>query len=127
MKLLMLYGLAGAAFLVGASAPASAADAKAGEAAFAKCGICHQLGPNAQIVVGPPLNGIVGKTAAAYEGFAYSPGMKRLGEEGYKWTEEKPRRVDRQPEEVAARGAHVAHLSRHFRRRRAGKHHRLSE
>jgi len=88
MKLLMLYGLAGAAFLVGASAPASAADAKAGKAAFAKCGICHQLGPNAQIVVGPPLNGIVGKTAAAYEGFAYSPGMKKLGEEGYTWTEE---------------------------------------
>jgi len=65
-----------------------AADAEAGKAAFAKCGICHQVGPNAQNLIGPPLNGVVGRKAASVEGFSYSPGMKKLGDEGYVWTEE---------------------------------------
>jgi cytochrome c len=72
----------------GASTQALAADAEAGKAAFAKCGICHQVGPNAQIVVGPPLTGVVGRKAASLEGFAYSPGMKKLGDDGYVWDEE---------------------------------------
>jgi cytochrome c len=80
--------LIGVAVIAGLSAPALAADAEAGKAAFAKCGICHQVGPNAQVLVGPPLTGVVGRKAAAYEGFAYSPGMKKLGEEGYVWNEE---------------------------------------
>jgi len=69
-------------------ATSDAADAQAGKAAFAKCGICHQVGPNAQNLIGPPLNGVVGSKAASVEGFAYSPGMKKLGDEGYVWTEE---------------------------------------
>jgi cytochrome c len=81
-------GLSGAA-LIALAGPASAAgDAEAGKAAFAKCGICHQVGPDAQIVVGPPLNGVVGRKAASYPDFAYSPGMKKLGEDGYVWTPE---------------------------------------
>ena len=77
-----------AAALIALAGPASAAgDAEAGKAAFAtKCGICHQVGPDAQIVVGPPLNGVVGGKAASNPDFAYSPGMKKLGEEGYVWT-----------------------------------------
>ena len=70
--------------------PATAAgDAEAGKAAFATtCGVCHQVGPDAQAVVGPPLTGVVGNKAASHEGFAYSEGMKKLGEEGYVWTPE---------------------------------------
>jgi cytochrome c len=83
-----LVGLS-VAVLFAMTAPSLAAgDAEAGKAAFAtQCGICHQVGPNAQTLVGPELNGIVGRKAAAVEGFAYSPGMKKLGDEGYVWTE----------------------------------------
>ena len=88
MKKLVLHGLVGAAVLFGPTMSASAAgDAEQGKAAFAKCAICHQVGPDAKSLVGPPLNGIVGRKAATVEGFAYSPGMKKLGEEGYVWTE----------------------------------------
>ncbi|HUU25813.1 MAG TPA: c-type cytochrome [Methyloceanibacter sp.] len=79
----------GAMAIIALAGPASAAgDADAGRAAFAKCGICHQVGPDAQIVVGPPLTGVVGRKAASYPGFTYSPGMKKLGDEGYVWTPE---------------------------------------
>lgn len=88
MRKLRLVGLS-AAIVVAMTAPALAAgDADAGQAAFAKCGICHQVGPNAQTLVGPELNGIVGRKAASVEGYPYSPGMKKLGDEGYVWTEE---------------------------------------
>jgi len=89
MRKLGFFGL-GVAALVALAGPASAAgDAEAGKAAFAtQCGICHQVGPDAQTVVGPELNGIVGRKAASVEGYAYSPGMKKLGEEGHTWTEE---------------------------------------
>jgi cytochrome c len=71
------------------TAPSLAAgDADAGKAAFAKCGICHQVGPNAQTLVGPELNGSVGRKAASVEGYPYSAGLKKLGEEDYVWTEE---------------------------------------
>ena len=72
------------------SAPALAqGDAAKGKDAFAKCVICHQVGPGAQNLVGPELNGIVGRKAASVASYtAYSPGMKKLGEEGYIWTEE---------------------------------------
>lgn len=88
MRKLGLLGL-GALLLVMLTGPASAeGDAEAGKAAFAKCGICHQVGPDAQVVVGPPLNGIVGDKAGAHEGYSYSPGLKKLAEDGYVWTPE---------------------------------------
>jgi cytochrome c len=83
--------LIGITLIVGFGAPALAGDAEAGKTVFAaRCSACHQVGPNAQVVVGPPLNGIVGAKAGAHEGYAsrYSPGMKKLGEEGYVWNEE---------------------------------------
>jgi cytochrome c len=88
MKKLVQKSLIAVTVILGSAAPALAADAAAGKAAFAQCAICHQVGPNAQAVVGPPLNGIVGKKAASYDGFAYSADMKKLGEEGYVWNEE---------------------------------------
>jgi cytochrome c len=82
-----LFGL-GAVILTAFHGYAFAADAEAGKTAFAtKCGICHQVGPDAKTMVGPALNGIVGGKAASVEGFAYSPGMKKLGEEGFVWNE----------------------------------------
>ena len=88
MRKSSLAGLSVALFFAMTAPSLAAGDAEAGKTAFAKCGICHQVGPNAQTLVGPELNGIVGRKAGSVEGYAYSPGMKKLGDEGYVWTEE---------------------------------------
>ena len=82
--------LLGAGALLALSGPALAeGDATKGKAAFAKCAICHQVGPDAKNLIGPQLNGIVGHKAASVADYAiYSPGMKKLGEEGFVWTPE---------------------------------------
>ena len=87
MRSFQVLGVGAVAFFV-LSGPAFAQDAAKGKEAYAKCAICHLVGPNAQNTVGPELNKIVGRKAATVAGFAYSPGMKKLGEEGYVWTPE---------------------------------------
>jgi cytochrome c len=88
MRTLQLCGFAAIVFLA-SSAPALAeGDATKGKEAFAKCAICHQVGPGAQNLVGPELNGVVGRKAASVQNFVYSAGMKKLGDEGFTWTEE---------------------------------------
>jgi cytochrome c len=89
MRKFGLFGIS-AVVLVALSGPSFAeGDATKGKAAFAKCGICHQVGPGAKTVVGPELNGIVGRKAASVADYAmYSAGMKKLGADGYVWTEE---------------------------------------
>jgi cytochrome c len=91
MRMFGLLGLGAGAMLVAFYGPALAeGDAAKGKAAFAKCGICHQIGPGAKTLVGPELNGVVGRKAASvadYEAM-YSPGMKKLGADGWVWTEE---------------------------------------
>jgi len=83
----LAYGLAAAALLA-LSVPALAeGDATKGKENFAKCAICHQVGPGAATLVGPELNGIVGRKAASVADYPYSPGMKKLGEDGFVWTE----------------------------------------
>jgi cytochrome c len=89
MRIVGLLGLGAAAVLVGLYGPALAeGDATKGKVAFAKCGICHQVGPGAKTLVGPELNGIVGRKAASVADYPYSAGMKKLGEQGFVWTEE---------------------------------------
>jgi cytochrome c len=86
MRKLGLFGL-GVVMLFAFSEPSSAqGDADKGKVAFAKCGICHQVGPGAKTLVGPPLNNIVGAKAASQADFAYSPGLKKLAEGGLTWT-----------------------------------------
>jgi len=89
MRKFGLFALA-AVMLVALSGPSFAeGDATKGKAAFAKCGICHQVGPGAKTVVGPVLNGFVGRKAASVADYAmYSPGMKKLGADGFVWTDE---------------------------------------
>ena len=87
MRIFQLYGLT-AVGLMALSGPALAeGDATKGKAAYAKCGICHQVGPGAKTLVGPELNGTVGRKAASVADYPYSPGMKKLGEEGFTWTD----------------------------------------
>ena len=89
MRIVGLLGLGAAVALVGIYGPALAeGDATKGKAAFAKCGICHQVGPGAKTLVGPELNGIVGRKAASVADYPYSAGMKKLGADGWVWTEE---------------------------------------
>ena len=77
MKLLSFL-VAGAAFLASVGA-ALAQDAAAGEKVFSKCKICHQIGEGAKNMVGPVLNGVVGRPAGAYEGYHYSDANKNSG------------------------------------------------
>lgn len=89
MRTVAVLGLGTAMVLVGIYGPAFAeGDATKGKAAFAKCGICHQVGPGAKTLVGPELNGIVGRKAASVADYPYSAGMKKLGADGWVWTEE---------------------------------------
>ncbi len=69
--------------------PVSAQDAQNGEQVFRKCLACHAAGPGAANKVGPQLNGIVGRPAAAAAGFNYSEAMRNAAASGLVWTEDK--------------------------------------
>ncbi|MGC2786577.1 MAG: cytochrome c family protein [Roseiarcus sp.] len=74
----MSFSLAGAALLTSMSA-SMAQDAAAGEKVFMKCKICHQIGEGAHNMVGPVLNGVVGRKAGSYSGYHYSDANKNSG------------------------------------------------
>lgn len=63
-------------------------DAEAGARVFAKCKGCHQVGDGAKDKIGPHLNGVFGRKAAAHEGYRYSEAMQRAGDDGLIWTAE---------------------------------------
>ena len=56
-----------------------AQDAAAGEKVFAVCKTCHQVGETAKNAIGPALNGIIGRKAGTYPGYAYSDANKNSG------------------------------------------------
>jgi len=72
------------AALIGLQSSGSAQDAAAGEKVFARCKICHQVGEGAKNLVGPVLNGIVGRKAGTVEGYSYSEANKNSG---FTWDE----------------------------------------
>jgi cytochrome c len=77
VKLLSL-SIAGVALIASVGA-AAAQDAAAGEKVFAKCKICHQIGEGAKNLVGPVLNGVVGRKAGTYPDYHYSDANKNSG------------------------------------------------
>jgi cytochrome c len=89
MSNLMPFAL-GAALLAAFSGSAlGAGDAAKGAEVFkSTCGICHEIGPGAKMLIGPELNGIVGRKAASTNYPMYSDIMKTLGNFGVVWTEE---------------------------------------
>jgi len=60
----------------------------AGEKVFKKCAACHQIGEGAENKTGPHLNGVMGRTLGAVDGFNYSKTMAEMGASGTVWTEE---------------------------------------
>jgi cytochrome c len=77
VKLLSVF--AAGAVIMASIGGAAAQDAAAGEHVFAKCKICHQVGEGARNMVGPVLNGVVGRKAGSYAGYNYSEANKNSG------------------------------------------------
>lgn len=84
-SLLAAVALTGVTLL--SAGTAMAQDAAKGEAVFKKCMACHRVGPDAKNLVGPILNGVVGRTAGKVEGYKYSQINHNAGEAGLAWTE----------------------------------------
>lgn len=58
---------------------AFAQDVANGEDVFKKCRACHAIGAGAKNLVGPQLNGLVGRKSGSSEGFPYSEANKNSG------------------------------------------------
>ena len=67
------------ALIVASAGLAAAQDLAAGETSFRKCMPCHDIGPEAKVKLGPPLNGIDGRKSGTYDGFNYSEVNKNSG------------------------------------------------
>jgi len=63
-------------------------DPQAGADVFKKCSGCHQIGQGAEDKIGPHLNEIFGRNAAAHADYRYSKSMVRAGDDGLVWTAE---------------------------------------
>jgi cytochrome c len=71
--------IGGAALAAGSVKVALAQDAAAGEKTFNVCRACHEIGDGAKNLVGPVLNGVVGRKAGSYPGYPYSDANKNSG------------------------------------------------
>src|SRR5262245_31026671 len=75
--MLRTWGIAGIA-VAASTGPTLGQDAAAGEQVFKRlCSPCHDIGQDAKIKIGPPLNGIDGRKSGTFEGFNYSPAIFR--------------------------------------------------
>jgi cytochrome c len=69
----------GAAVLAASASAAAAQSAADGEREFAVCRACHQVGDNAENMLGPELNGLDGRKAGSVADYPYSEAMKNSG------------------------------------------------
>ena len=79
MKSAILAAVLVAAFHFIAGGARADGDPNKGKIVFKKCQACHRVGPGAKTVVGPELNGAVGRKAASIEGYRYSKAMSSSG------------------------------------------------
>ena len=71
--------IGGAALATAFAGAASAQDVAAGEKTFNVCRACHEIGDGAKNLIGPVLNGVVGRKSGSYPGYAYSDANKNSG------------------------------------------------
>jgi cytochrome c len=71
--------IGGAVVAIGFVKVASAQDVAAGEKTFNVCRACHEIGDGAKNLVGPVLNGVVGRKSGSYPGYAYSDANRSSG------------------------------------------------
>ena len=88
------------AFAPFAGARGQSGDPEAGKRVFNQCSACHTINEGGPNRVGPNLHGVIGRKAAAKEGFRYSSAMQKKGEEGLVWSEDVLRPNLRNPREV---------------------------
>jgi cytochrome c len=79
--------------------PAVADDAALGEKVFARCQICHQVGRGAETLVGPALNGLVGRPSGAVGSYPYSEAMRNAH---LVWTPDELARFLKNPRQAVA-------------------------
>lgn len=78
----MRHVFVAAAALLASLGTVFAQDAAKGEQAFNVCRPCHQVGPDAVNMLGPPLNGLDGRKAGSLPDFPYSAAMLEAGKAG---------------------------------------------
>jgi cytochrome c len=83
-----IAGLAVAGALLAAGGAVRAQDAANGELVFKKCMACHRVGDGAKNLVGPTLNGVIGRHAGTADGYTYSALNMAAGENGLVWTDD---------------------------------------
>lgn len=97
--------LALATAVLALAAPAvQAQDVAAGQRVFNQCRACHTIEAGGRNGVGPNLHGVVGRRAAAVEGFRYSANMRQLAEGGLTWTPENLHRYLTNPKDLVPQG-----------------------
>jgi cytochrome c len=98
--MLRTWVIAGIA-LAASTGPTLGQDAAAGEQVFKRlCSPCHEIGQDAKIKLGPPLNGIDGRKSGTFDGFNYSPANKSSG---ITWSEETfPKYIRAPMQEISA-------------------------
>jgi cytochrome c len=88
MKITTRLGIGAALAIALAGGPVLAQDAESGQDIFRQCRACHQIGAGAKNLVGPQLNGIIGRKVSAIEDFNYSQASKDTAAKGVVWTED---------------------------------------
>lgn len=77
---ILVFGL-----IAGQVSAEAGGDADRGQSLFRQCSGCHQVGADAANRVGPHLNGIFDRPAAADPDFRYSDGLRRAASGGLAW------------------------------------------
>lgn len=66
----------------------SAEVTEASKKAIKRCTVCHSLVAEQGKKPGPSLKDVYNRRAGSLKGYAYSSGMRRVGDQGFTWTEE---------------------------------------
>ena len=94
-----------AVLALGFAPAAQAQNAEAGRTVYNQCRACHTIDAGGRNGVGPNLHAVVGRRAAAVEGFRYSAPMRTAAEGGLTWTPENLDRYLTNPKDLVPGGS----------------------